>query len=212
MKVFHGSKNVVDKPIPHGSKNDNDYGAAFYLTSNLESAHEWACRNDDIGVVNEYDLALSNLKVLDLTDKSKYSVLNWLAILLHFRKLDKRFVETFRKRLEYIEKNYYIDVSDYDVIIGFRADDAYFRFPLDFIRGNLTISQLEYAYKLGNLGVQYVLISEKSFSHLKYLKSFLSEERYISKYFINMNRTSKIFDSLEKDEDGVRIIDLMKGE
>ena len=77
MKLYHGSKLKIEKPIFAGSKIDNDYGAAFYLTSDLESAHEWACRNNIIGIVNEYNLETRGLKILDLTNKSKYSVLNW---------------------------------------------------------------------------------------------------------------------------------------
>ena len=210
MKLYHGSKIIIDNPIAKGSKPDNDYGPAFYLTMDLESAHEWACRNNSVGYVNEYKFNIKGLKVLDLTNKEKYSVLNWLAILLHFRTLDKPFIRAFSTRLKYIEDNYYIDVSDYDVVIGFRADDAYFRFPLDFIRGNLTIEQLEYAYKLGKLGVQYVLISEKSISKLHYVKSFMSNETYIDRYFEAVKKATDDFDNMSKDEDGIRIIDLMR--
>ena len=126
MKVYHGSKRVIDRPIVNGSKLDNDYGPAFYLTKDLESAHEWACRNGTTGIVNIYDLNLKGLKVLDLTQKS---VLNHLAILLHFRSLDSSFKDSFSYRLKKIEQYFYIDVSDYDVVIGYRADDAYFRCP-----------------------------------------------------------------------------------
>ena len=72
----------------------------------------------------------------------------------------------FRDVLDYLEK-YYIDVEEYDVVIGYRADDAYFRFPLMFVRNLLTFEKLEEIYMLGNLGKQYVLISQKAFERLK---------------------------------------------
>ena len=207
MKIYHGSKIVVDKPIRHGSNKNNDYGPAFYMTRDLKSAKEWACRNNIVGLVNEYVLNISNLKILDLRE---YNVLHWLAILMHFRELENSFVRSFSNRLKFLEENYYIDVEQYDVVIGYRADDAYFRFPLDFIRWNLTLEQLEYSFKLGNLGVQYALISERAFKRLKYLNSYECDQKYIGSYFYNVSETTKIFDSLSKDEDGTRIIDLMR--
>ena len=210
MKLYHGSKLIIDNPLPFASSKDNDYGPAFYLTADLNSAFEWASRNNSIGYVNEYELDTKNLKILDLTDKNQYSVLNWLALLMHFRFLDQSFNKAFKARLEYIEKYFYIDIRQFDLVIGYRADDAYFRFPLDFIRGNLTLEQLEHSFQLVNLGIQYVLISNKAFSQLKYVKSFLSREEHIGKYFDNVRNATQSFDLLSKDEEGTRIIDLMR--
>ena len=212
MKIYHGSKQILSNPIIKGSKEDNDYGPAFYMTRDLESAHEWACRNNSIGYVNEYTMRLDGLKILDLRDKNKWSILHWISILLHFRYLDPGFVKAFSFRLKYLEENYYINVDEYDVIIGFRADDAYFRFPLDFVRGNITLSQLEYAYFLGDLGTQYVLISERAIKRLKYVKSFLSEEKYINRYFENVRKSTEAFDNLNKGEEGIRISKIMEGD
>ena len=210
MKLYHGSKQTIDKPICNGSKSDNDYGPAFYLTENLESAHEWACRNKTIGVVNIYQLNTNGLKILDLTDKTKYSVLNWVAVLFHFRALEENFVNAFKTRLEFLEKHYFIDISEYDLVIGYRADDAYFRFPLDFIRGNLTLEQLEYAFNLGKLGTQYVITSEEGIEHLTYVKTIPSERKYINQYFNNVRFATQRFDELNKDENGVRIFDILR--
>ena len=210
MKIYHGSKAIIEKPIVHGSSKDNDYGPAFYMTRDKESAHEWACRNNIIGYVNEYDLNIEGLKVLDLTDSSTYSVLHWLAILMNYRNLDKNFIKSFSTRLAFLKEKYFIDVNEYDVVVGYRADDAYFRFPLDFIRGNLTLEQLSQSFQLGNLGIQYVLISEKALSHLKFKKAILSEEKYIKKYFEQVRTTTKTFDSFSKDADGIRIQDIMR--
>ena len=210
MKIYHGSKRIIKEVVVGGSKPYNDYGPAFYMTTDFESACEWACRNNSVGYVNEYDLNMKGLKILDLTNHDKYSCLNWIAILLHFRELDDGFKKAFIQRIKYIEEHYYIDVNEYDVIIGYRADDAYFRFPLDFIRGNLTIEQLENSFKLGNLGVQYALISDKAIRQLSYIESKLSDEKYIGKYFYNVSRSTALFDSLDKDADGKRIIDIMR--
>lgn len=212
MKLYHGSKEIISSPRAHGSSKENDYGPAFYMTKDLDSAHEWACRNNTVGYVNVYELDKRGLKVLDLTDSNKWSVLNWLAILLHNRSLDPGFVRFFANRLRFIEEHYYIDVEKYDLVRGYRADDAYFRFPLDFIRGNLTLEQLEEAFKLGELGIQYVAISEKCFEKLKHKQSFLSNEKYINQYFSSVSLSTKRYDAMNKDEDGTRIQDLMRQE
>ena len=54
MKFYHGSKLIIEKPLYKGSHLHNDYGPAFYVTTDLDAAKSWACRNDLIGVVNEY--------------------------------------------------------------------------------------------------------------------------------------------------------------
>lgn len=207
MKLYHGSKFEIKEVKYQGSSFDNDYGPAFYLTKDEESAHEWACRNNSIGFVNEYEFNIDGLKVLDLR---KESILSWLAILMHFRKVEQHFLNSFAFRLEFLEKNYFINVNDYDAVIGYRADDAYFRFPLDFIRGNLTLNQLEESFQLGKMGIQYALISQKATSHLKYIASYKSNEKYINQYFNKVNTATRRLDLLSKDIDGTRIMDIMK--
>lgn len=211
MIIYHGSKFKIDRPTYKGSKEDNDYGPAFYLTKDLQSAHEWACRNNTVGYINKYKLDMTSLRILDLTDKNKYSVLNWIAILLHYRILSSSFVNAFKVRLDYLEEHYFINSYDYDVVIGNRADDAYFRFPLDFVRGNLTLEQLEASFNLGELGIQYVLMSEKAISHLKHIDSYLSNPTYVDKYYERVEIASYQYDALPKDEDGTRIFDIIKG-
>ena len=63
--LYHGSKNIIEKPIFHGGKETNDYGYGFYCTENIELANEWACPDDNDGYTNEYELDLSDLQVLD---------------------------------------------------------------------------------------------------------------------------------------------------
>ena len=74
MKIYHGSKVLIEHPLIKGSNERNDYGPSFYMTKDLDAAKSWACKNDSIGVVNEYEIANSafkRLKVLDLTNKDK---------------------------------------------------------------------------------------------------------------------------------------------
>ena len=57
-------------------------------------------------------------------------------------------------------------MEGYDVIIGYRADDSYFSFARTFLANGMTVQQLERAMRLGKLGEQAVIISEKAFQAL----------------------------------------------
>ena len=90
LTIYHGSKYIIEKPIYHGGKEKNDYGFGFYCTESLELAKEWSCASNDAnGFANKYTIDTKGLSILDLTDK-KYSILNWIAILLKHRFASKR--------------------------------------------------------------------------------------------------------------------------
>ena len=167
LVVYHGSVNKIPKPIFGGGKETNDYGRGFYCTQDIELAREWAAAEENNNsFVNKYEIDLSRLKVLDLT-KKQYSVLNWIAILVKYRIFDIN-SEIARKAKDFLISNYYIDVSNYDVVIGYRADDSYFRYARDFLNNTISVQQLYKAIQLGNLGLQIVFISEKSFNSLNF--------------------------------------------
>ena len=215
MKIYHGSKVLLKQPIVKGSNEANDYGPSFYLTKELDAAKSWACRNNSVGVVNEYEIrdsSFSKLKILDLTDRNKYSVLNWMAILMHFRVLDSSFVRNNQLTLNWLQK-YYINVDDYDVIIGFRADDSYFRFPLRFVSNDLSIDDLEEVFLSGHLGVQYAFMSERSIKLLSFQKLIECDQKFLGHYYSIVTKASKEFDELlnrPRDPRKKYILDLMR--
>lgn len=217
MKFYHGSKEIIKEPSYKGSEPSNDYGASFYMTTDLEAAKSWACKNNSVGIVNEYEVkqaSFDKLRILDLTNKDKYSVLNWIAILMHFRTLDPSFIRNNRLTLEYLEK-YYIDVDSYDVIKGFRADDAYFKFPLKFISNDLSIEDLEDIFLSGNLGIQYAFMSKKALKTLKFKKIIECDEKYLMKHFYIVKAASEEFNELlikERNPKKQYILDLMREE
>lgn len=175
VTVFHGSKYKIENPTLYGGKQTNDYGYGFYCTYNIELANEWACSDEENGYSNEYILTLNGLKILDLT-KKKYNILNWLSLLLQYRIPSGLSMNDELVR-EYILNNFSLDLSNVDIIIGYRADDSYFSFARDFIRNSITISQLSKAMELGKLGIQIVLHSNKAFNQLTYIKSHIAESK-----------------------------------
>ncbi len=167
MILYHGSAEIVEKPVWGKGKIYNDYGRGFYCTEHLEVAREWACTDDKDGYVNQYELTMKNLKILNLSE-GKYTILHWLTLLVIHRKI--RLTTPLMKRsVEWLQQNFFIDVNEYDVIIGYRADDSYFSFARAFLNNEISLEQLSYAMKLGKLGEQVVIKSVRGFEALRYL-------------------------------------------
>ena len=213
ITIFHGSNHIITKPEYFVGKPYNDYGKGFYCTNEIEMAKEWACKENTNGFVNEYQLNISDLKILDLQD-SKYNVLNWIALLLKNRKFELSDPVSITAR-KYILDNYLIDTSDYDIIIGYRADNSYFSYAQSFVANSLSVRLLEEALKLGELGIQVALVSEKAFENIKYINAFsVEKEIYYSKY-INRDLSARkyFFENIKNKQfslDDVFIVDIMR--
>ena len=212
--LYHGSENIIEKPTYGNKSKNSDYGDAFYCTDNLDAAKEWANKRKTGGFANKYLFDGRGLSVLDLTDRNKYSVLHWIALLMENRELDSDFKENYSRELKYLKDNYYIDVKQYDVVIGYRADDSYFIFPLMFVSSEIRLEALEEIYNLGYyLQKQVALISEKAFNRLKFVKSIPAEPIYLDKYRTRVTLADERFREIAKSErwkDGTRLIDLVK--
>ena len=166
-KLYHGSCNIIEKPVFGQGKIYNDYGLGFYCTDSLDMAKEWGVSYDKDGYANCYELDCDGLRILDLNDP-QYCILHWLAVLLENREFDAPSTLALEAK-EYILKNFAVDYKDYDAIIGYRADDSYFSFAQDFINGTISFRQLNNAMHLGKLGQQFVLKSKKAFEQIRFI-------------------------------------------
>lgn len=182
MQIYHGSSVIVEKPELSKGKLSNDYGRGFYCTEDVEMAKEWACKGKEPpAFANVYELDLRGLKVLDLS-KEPYSVLNWIAVLLANRtfQLDLEVAEEVR---DYFIKNFMPPIEDADVIVGYRADDSYFNYAETFVGNGLSISRLDEALRLGKLGIQIALKSERAFAGLRFVRADeVSWDEYHGRY------------------------------
>ena len=167
--IYHGSQNVIEFPKYGVGKLYNDYGLGFYCTESIELAKEWSVDYKRDGYVNHYQLEDDELKVLYLNGE-EYCIMHWLALLLKNRRFDVSSALA-KAAKEYIINNFLLDTSEFDVIIGYRADDSYFSFADDFIKGVISYRQLNNAMHLGNLGEQIVLKSPKAFEKVSFLES-----------------------------------------
>lgn len=181
IDIFHGSVNVVEKPVFGEGKIYNDYGRGFYCTEHVELAKEWACASGTDGYANHYQLDLTNLTVLNL-NTPEYTILNWLTILLENRKFNVTDGLPLQAK-NYLLENFKVDYKNYDVIIGYRADDSYFSYAGDFINGTLSLANLSETMRLGELGEQVVLKSKKAFDALTFVDAIgASCDDYFAKY------------------------------
>ena len=211
--LYHGSPSILKQPIYGYGKTYNDYGQGFYCTQHLELAKEWACSEGLDGFANKYEIETDNLNILNLSS-NKYNILNWLAILLENRQL--RLSSPIEKRSrDYLLKNFLIEYKQYDCIIGYRADDSYFSFARSFISNTISLKQLSYAMKLGELGEQFVLKSEKAFKNLNFIDYTIADNSiYYNKRKLRDTQVRQaFFKQLEEDDkNGIYIRDIINQE
>ena len=211
--IYHGSPQIVEQPDLQKGKPTNDFGRGFYCTKSPELAKEWACPIRADGFANRYELSVRELSLIRLNEEP-YTMMHWLALLLDNRKV--RVQSPLGIRAEKFLKDHFLpDVSNADVIIGYRADDSYYSFARSFLNNSITYAQLKKAMHLGELGEQVVLKSDKALSRLKYRGAERVEERiYYPLRIARDRRANEDYQRLLKEEDteGVYLIDLLRGE
>ena len=169
MRIYHGSKKIITAPICGHKSMIKDFGNGFYATESEELVRDWAAKDENGGFINIYELDTDGLGIIDLGSES-YSVLNWLALILSERNI------TFSSRestmnAESIIRRYLPDVSDADIIKGFRADDTNLIFCKAFIEERIDKEKLSELIRTAGLGEQLVLRTEKAFKNLEYIDS-----------------------------------------
>ncbi len=166
MTLYHGSAQIVERPMFGRGRRDNDYGQGFYCTEYIDMAREWAVDENRDGYVNIYQIDTDGLNILRL-NSTDYCILHWITLLLRNRRFD---LETplAREAYRYLNANFLPDLTDTDIIVGYRADDSYFSYASDFVDGIISVSQLSRAMHLGELGEQVFIRSAKAFDRLIY--------------------------------------------
>ena len=214
MIVYHGSDHIIETPLYNGSKRTNDYGYGFYTTENKELAMEWACSDNRDGFANIYELNTDGLHILNLND-SQYTILNWLAVLTKYRSYWQS-GSVAEEAKNYLQKNFFVDPSGYDIVIGYRADDSYFSFAQDFVSGAISLRKLSEAMRLGKLGEQVVLKSEKSFSQIRFIDAeAAAAEIYFEKKSIRDIDARRAYRLSRKEAENINelyMLDIMREE
>ena len=211
--LYHGSNEIIEKPLYGKGKEYNDYGKGFYCTEHIELAKEWACNKGIDGFANEYELELSGLKILNLSSE-EYTILHWLALLIEHRRF-RITTPVMQRGVQWLKDHFFIDISEYDLIIGYRADDSYFSFARSFLSNEISLKQLSYAMKLRKLGEQVVLKSEKAFQHLTFTSAYFADNSiYYARRKMRDDETRSAFFREMENEDihGIYMRDIIRKE
>ena len=94
-----------------------------------------------------------------------------------------------------------------------RADDSYFSFARAFISNEISLSQLNYAMRLGKLGEQYVLKSEKAFQQIEFKTAELADNTiyYARRKIRDDEARNAFFVELEKEDlNGIYMRDIIR--
>lgn len=212
VTLYHGSEKIVEKPEFGKGKEHNDFGLGFYCTESEELAKEWGCSSLKGGFANKYTLETNNLRILRLNSED-YTILNWIAVLVQHRLFRIKTPIAGRAK-KYLMENFYVNVNDYDAIVGYRADDSYFDYADLFLNNGITVEQLAIAMRLGKLGEQFVIKSEYAFSLLHY-KGVIAAER--EKYYVlrkaRNDDAEQTYQKISMElKDGIYIADIIREE
>ena len=215
ITLYHGSERIIERPVFGNGNRRNDYGLGFYCTENIELAKEWACSAKNSGYANVYTLDTFGFDTLNL-NASEYGILDWLAILVNNRVFSAD-APIVAENKEYLTANFLSDVSSFDVIKGYRADDSYFTFAIDFLSNTISLKQLNRAMRLGALGEQVVLKSSKAFEGLRFVRSeFADGEVYFKKKYERDKQAREDYFKRERiaprQRDDVFMLDILREE
>ena len=202
----------MNGPAGRGGRLHNDFGQGFYCSPDYQLACEWACTAREAAYVNHYNFEPSRpLTVCNLAGPD-YHVLNWLAILLKNRTFDTphRLPADIKA---YILSEFLPDLSGFDVIRGYRADDSCFSLASAFLNGSVTLGQLSEALKLGKLGEQVFLQSDAAFEALVFLTAEKVDREYYLPRRIRRDSQARAAFRQMKDSgaEGILAVDIYRG-
>lgn len=211
--LYHGSPEIIQTPVFGKGKSYNDYGKGFYCTEHLELAKEWACTENTDGYANKYEMDVSGLEVLDLSSE-KYTILHWLGLLMEYRKF-RVSTPVMKRGADWLKEHFLLDLTAYDAVVGYRADDSYFSFARAFLNNEISLTQLSYAMRLGKLGEQFVLKSPATFEKIQFVSYEIADNTvYYAKRKVRDDEARAAFRrELERDDlDGLYMRDIIREE
>ena len=197
ITVNHGSDRIVRQPGLESGRPAGDFGRGFYCTEDAELAGEWACRSGKSGFVNRYEWEDDGARILDLRMNAENymewlddyedgaaeaaapdpeeNLLKWLALVAENRVMPS-FSAEFGERLRWLRENYLPDVSEYDVIIGYRADDVWFSLVRGFLGDEVSIETLKKSLDEKHGPVQIVFRSPDALEALTFIGTQIADD------------------------------------
>lgn len=210
--LYHGSAEIIRIPVYGKGNGCNDYGRGFYCTQDKELAKEWACTGGTAAFVNIYELKMGGLHILDLSSE-EYTLLHHFALLTEYRRF-RLPTPGMQCAVAWLREHFKIDLTGYDAVMGFRADDSYFSFARSFWNNEVSFKRLKYAMQ-PDYCKQFVLKSERAFAALRFVsyEPVPMAEYYAKRMFRDKAvRAAFQTDSEKKDIDELYIQPLIRKE
>lgn len=184
LVLYHGSKTGIVGDIAPISRSECDFGQGFYMGTSTLQPLTLVCAEDKPKFYT-VELDLSGLKVLNIEIG-----LEWALLIAYYRKEMES-----AKGTEIYEK-YATLADDYDVIVGYIANDRMYTELSRFFNKTLSDVALIHCLSALDLGKQYVAVTEKACKQIKILK-----EEKLSQLELNLLRDM----SIERRKKGIAL-------
>lgn len=165
VTLYHGSKSGLRGTIAPVSRERCDFGKGFYMGTERTQPLTLICNYPDAKIYT-LSVDLSNLKILDVEVG-----LDWALLVAYNRgKMDSVKNSKMYKRFAKLSR-------DYDMIIGYIANDRMFVVLDRFFNGEITDVALVNSLSALNLGKQYVALTERACKNI-----IIVDEQKISEF------------------------------
>ncbi len=146
IKLYHGSREIVEYPDVRVTKFNKDFYFGFYCTKIENQAKRWAIRYTGTGVINEYNYSPNEkLKTLFFSEMTE----EWLDFIV-FCRLGKP--------------------HDYDIVEGPMANDTIFNYVQNFADGKISRAAFWELAKFKKPTHQISFHTAKALTTLKFIK------------------------------------------
>lgn len=147
MILYHGSKEVVEKPEIRKALYYKDFAWGFYCTSLSEQAKRWATRYGAIGYLNRYEYTPNNQLKYLVFDKMTEE---WLDFIVDCRSGK---------------------MHEYDIVEGPMADDTIYNYVQNYLDGKISRAAFWELAKFSHPTHQISFHTEAALDTLKYIES-----------------------------------------
>lgn len=155
LVLYHGSKKGVDGKIRPISSAYCDFGKGFYMGTDAAQPLTLIC-DEKSPKFYAVKVDLSGLKVLNVEVG-----LDWALMIAYYRGYMKAYENTE------IYKKYSHIVDNYDMIVGYIANDRMYKVMTRFFEKEITDEALLNSLSVLDLGKQYVAITQKACDQVK---------------------------------------------
>lgn len=155
--VYHGSKDGIKGDIAPISREECDFGKAFYMGTNTLQPLTLVCmeKSPKFYVIEPNLDGLKTIKIGIGMD--------WAMIIAYYRKQ----MESAKGTAIYEKYAHFLD--GYDLVIGYIANDRMYTELTNFFEGNITDVALLKCLSALDLGMQYVALTPKACKQMKIL-------------------------------------------